>query len=548
MNASMMLDAGSGPADDRPPGHPIRHSPVGATAMMPEAAARSLTCVNRRHFLTGPIIGFPAVGTLADWFRKRVADSVHAGMVVGREDEALIGVIGRMRAAGATCAVIVDAAGRAIGLLDADDVLRRVVFDMPADQAVHSALPDGQSFARVDEPLFLALARMASDRSAKAVAIDAGGRPRGILHRDAALAAAMGGVLGALERAGSDDGIAGLARSKAAQSDVAAALLAEHQPAAVALEFIDAANLAAVRRLSEMARADIAADGWGDAPVAFAVIVMGSAGRAESLLAPDQDNGFILADHPAQDRARVDGYFAELGRRLTRDLAAVGFPLCAGNVMASNPAWRKTLPEWRAQVNDWAGARTNIAILNADIFFDFRCVYGDEALVADLRQHVTRVAQGNGPFLNQMAWRQGEEGSSVGLFGRLLGRDGSEGDRIDLKLHGTMPLVEAVRLLALWGGIEETGTKSRLAALLDRRVIERVDHDELAEAFEFLTGLLLRRQVDEALSKRSPVKVPAPTTFSPHERERLLETRRRIDSFRRSVSARLLGTAGGAGM
>jgi signal-transduction protein with cAMP-binding, CBS, and nucleotidyltransferase domain len=111
-----------------------------------------------------------------------------------------------------------------------------------------------------------------------------------------------------------------------------------------------------------------------------------------------------------------------------------------------------------------------------------------------------------------------------------------------------MPLVEAVRLLALWAGVEETGTKSRLDALLGRRVIERVDRDELADAFEFLTGLLLRRQVADALAKRSPVKVLAPATFSPHERDRLLETLRRIDSFRRSVSARLLGTPGGAGM
>ncbi|MGH6929938.1 MAG: DUF294 nucleotidyltransferase-like domain-containing protein, partial [Dongiaceae bacterium] len=398
--------------------------------------------------------------TLANWFRRRVGDAVHAGMVVGREDEALIGVIGRMRAADATCAVIVDAAGLAIGLLDSDDVLRRVVFDMPPEQAVRSALLGSQHFVRVDEPLFLAIARMSSDRSARAVAIDAGGRPHGILHRDAGLAAAMGGLLEALERTGAADDLVGLERSKAAQPDVAAALLAEHQPA---LEFINAANLAAITRLSEMACAGLAADGWGAAPVPFAVIVMGSAGRGESLLTPDQDNGLILADDPAQGRARVDTYFAEFGRRLTRDLAAVGFPLCTGNVMASNPAWRKTLPEWRAQIDEWAGARTNIAILNADIFFDFRCVYGDQALAADLWQHVMRVAQGNGPFLNQMAWRQGEEGPSIGLFGRFLGRDASEGDGIDLKLHGTMPLVEAVRLLALWAGVEETGTKSRLA-------------------------------------------------------------------------------------
>jgi signal-transduction protein with cAMP-binding, CBS, and nucleotidyltransferase domain len=471
---------------------------------------------------------------------------MRTGMVVARQDEALIGAVGRMRAADATCAVIVDAAGRAIGLLDADDVLRRVVFDMPPDQAVQNALPGSQRFVRVDEPLFLAVARMAGDGAIRAVAIDSSGRPQGVLDRDPAVAATMEGVFSALARAGGGHDVAGLARSKAAQSDVAAALLAEHQPAAAILAFINAANHAAVRRLSETTCAALEADGWGAAPVPFAVIVMGSAGRGESLLTPDQDNGLVLADCPAQDRARVDGYFAEFGRRLTRDLATVGFPLCTGNVMATNPVWRKTLPEWHAQVDDWAAARTNIAILNADIFFDFQCVHGDRTLAADLRQHVTGVAQGNGPFLNQMAWKQSEEGPSLGLFGRFMGREASEGDGIDLKLHGTMPLVEAVRLLALWSGVEETGTRSRLRALLGRRVIERVDHDELVEAFEFLTGLLLRRQVADALARRSPVAPPVPVL--PREREQLTETLRRIDSFRRSVSARLLGTPANAGL
>jgi len=489
------------------------------------------------------------VSTLANWFRQRVADAMQTGMVVGREDEALIGVVGRMRAADASCAVIVDAAGRAVGLLDADDILRRVVFDMPPELPVRSALAGSQRFVRVDEPLFLAVARMASDHSARAVAVDAAGRPAGILDRDSMLARAMGGWLGALERAGTVDDVAGLARAKAAQPEIVAALLAEHQPAAVALEFINAANVAAVARVTESALAALAADGWGEAPVPFAVIVMGSAGRGESLLSPDQDNGFILADYPAHDHARIDGYFGELARRLTRDLAAIGFPLCPGKVMATNAAWRMTLPRWCAQIDDWARSRTNIAILNADIFFDFRPAFGATDLAAGLRRHVTRVAQGNAPFLNQMAWRQAEEAPAVGLFGRLLaGPEGALGDAFDLKLHGTMPFVEGVRLLALFAGIEDTGTSRRLAALRDAGLVEGGDHDELADGFLFLVDLLLRRQVRDALAGRALGATVVPDELDRRERERLTETLRRVDAFRKRVSARLLGTPFGAGL
>jgi CBS domain-containing protein len=489
------------------------------------------------------------MSTLANWLRQRVADAMQPNMVVARDEEALIGVIGRMRAADASCAVVVDAEGRAVGLMDSDHVLRRVIFDTPPQQAVKTVLAGSPHVLRVDEPLYRAVARMTRDRSARALVVDAAGRPCGVLQRDMALAAAMTGLLAALERTAATEDVAGLATAKGAQPEIAAALLAEHQPAAVAIEFINAANLAAVARLTESALAALAADGWGETPVPFAVIVMGSAGRGESLLHPDQDNGFILADYPAQDHARIDGYFSELARRLTRDLAAIGFPLCPGKVMATNPAWRMTLPQWCAQIDDWARTRTNIAILNADIFFDFRPAFGATDLAAGLRRHVTTVAQGNAPFLNQMAWRQVEEAPTVGLFGRLLaGPEGALGDTLDLKLHGTMPFVEGVRLLALFAGIEDTGTLRRLAALRDAGLVDGGDHDELADGFLFLVDLLLRRQVRDALAGRAVGATVVPDELDRRERERLKETLRRVDAFRKRVSARLLGTPVGAGL
>jgi hypothetical protein len=69
----------------------------------------------------------------------------------------------------------------------------------------------------------------------------------------------------------------------------------------------------------------------------------------------------------------------------------------------------------------------------------------------------------------------------------------------------------------------------------------------VAEAFDFLTGLLLRLQVTDALAKRSGTP-PVPPTPSARQHERLVKTLRRIDSFRRSVAARLLGTHVNAGL
>ena len=104
------------------------------------------------------------------------------------------------------------------------------------------------------------------------------------------------------------------------------------------------------RRALVLAINGLAADGWGEPPVPFALIVMGSAGRGECLLAPDQDNGFILADYDDEAHARIDAYFVPLAERFTHLLDDIGFPLCLGNVMATNPVWRKRISEWRKQI------------------------------------------------------------------------------------------------------------------------------------------------------------------------------------------------------
>ena len=64
---------------------------------------------------------------------------------------------------------------------------------------------------------------------------------------------------------------------------------------------VNALNDDITRAVLGQSLATMEAAGWGEPPVPFAVLVMGSAGRAESLLHPDQDNGFILADHPQSE-------------------------------------------------------------------------------------------------------------------------------------------------------------------------------------------------------------------------------------------------------
>jgi signal-transduction protein with cAMP-binding, CBS, and nucleotidyltransferase domain len=481
---------------------------------------------------------------LIHWLLRTAGEVAEPVAVVIDQSASVIDLIARLRTTGTDTAVVVDSTGAVIGLLGAQDILHRVIYEVPPEQAIRILLTDRPPLIRSGELLYRAIGRMQRDQVAALLVIDEAGEPSGLLRWDSTLAAGFGGLLLGLELAAAGDDVPGLAEYKASQATITAALLVQHQPATEVLRFINAANLDIISRLVATTIDQLTADGWGDPPVAFAVIVMGSAGRGESLLHPDQDNGFVLTDYPASEHARVDSYFVELAERLTRDLAAVGFPLCGGNVMATNPVWRKTLSQWCDQINGWTRQRTNLAILFADIFFDFRGAYGARNLVAELRRHVTSVARDNLPFLNQLVWQQTEQPAAFGLFGRFLpGHDARRVGTVDLKLTGLVPLVELVRLLALKAGIAETGTLARLAALRDAALIDDDRKAELAESFTFLVDLLLRQQLADLEAGRTPGNCIAPATLPRQQRERLVETLRSIESFRKRVIDDMLGSA-----
>ena len=50
----------------------------------------------------------------------------------------------------------------------------------------------------------------------------------------------------------------------------------------------------------------------------FSILVMGSGGRMESFLQPDQDNGIIYESSKTEDPKKVDLYFEELAKEFTK--------------------------------------------------------------------------------------------------------------------------------------------------------------------------------------------------------------------------------------
>jgi len=475
-------------------------------------------------------------------FGQRARDFMSPRMLRAGPATPLSEAIAGLAAADASAVVVVDDAGRLVGILTEHDIARRVALRLPPETPIERAMTAPVKSVGDDDLLYRAIGRMRREGLRHMPVVDAEGRPVGMLGLHAALAAAAGRIVNQIDRLTRDDSMDGLAEVKRAQAELARDLLDDNIPAPEIQALVTDINLDIHRQLLDATIERLRAEGWGGMPVPMTMLVMGSGGRGENFLFPDQDNGFILADYPDDDHGRVDAWFIALADRFTRALDRVGFPLCKGGVMATNPLWRKTASQWREQVWLWGERRSPVAVLFADIFMDFAPAWGDPGPALQLRAEVARMLERFPALLRAMAEDETRRGVALGLFGGLkVEDDAAHPGRIDLKLQGTLPLVGATRLYALRAGVAATGTLARLEALAGAGGLARDDAEELSQAFAAVTFVLLRQQLADFHAGRLVGNHVDPGLLTKLERERLVDGLKSIDRLRKRARADFTG-------
>jgi CBS domain-containing protein len=242
-------------------------------------------------------------------------------------------------------------------------------------------------------------------------------------------------------------------------------------------------------RAAAIAEREVSVESPRPPTLRFAVMVLGSGGRGESLLALDQDNAIVFE---TDDDAAAEAWLLKLGRRMNAVLDEVGVPFCKGGVMAGNAAWCKSMDQWREQVSHWLTRSGPQDILNADIFFDAIPVYGEQRLAIDLRTDAIDAASGSTVFLHLMSLNAAKVQTSVNWLGRFKSEDDG---RMDLKRNGIMPIFSAARVLALRHALPDRATAGRLDALRGRPNIAEDCVDGLLEAHQILVRQILLQQL-----------------------------------------------------
>jgi CBS domain-containing protein len=253
-------------------------------------------------------------------------------------------------------------------------------------------------------------------------------------------------------------------------------------------QFISTLNDLLTARIIEL---ECMAAGVMESPlcVRFCWIALGSEGRYEQTLNTDQDNGIIFQVPEGSSADQMRQTLLPIARRINETLDACGFPLCTGNIMASNPELCLSLDEWKEKFSRWIDHGDPLALLNATIFFDFRPLFGQSELAEKLHLWLAKQVESSPRFLHQMTANALRNRPPLGLV-----RDFSVGEEhtLDLKLNGISPFVDAARIFSLATGGRHAGTLQRLRQAAAPLHIPPKEAEAWGEAFLFIQLLRLR--------------------------------------------------------
>lgn len=293
---------------------------------------------------------------------------------------------------------------------------------------------------------------------------------------------------------------------------------------------ITVVNDAIGKKIQQLALAQMVNQGKGNPPVKFAWIGMGSEGRKAQTIRTDQDNGIIFENVPDKDYKQVKNWFLEYAKIVVDGLNECGFPYCKGNIMATNPTLCNSIEKWQELFEHIITKADAKELLEASIYFDFRCIYGETTLANKLwdflfesmkthhffmRHFSENLLEASRPPIKKWEWKAPE-------FFKITPPP------FDIKREGTAPLDAAIRLLALHNNIKETNTLKRLQSILEKGKIPKSLADSVHVAFDFILKLRFKLEFTMDTKIESLDHTVNPKDLSPIELRKLKDTLKTI--------------------
>ena len=479
-----------------------RHTALGDAAitlgvyhrMLPSLAARGIVTLGDAWREVARIDPYP--------YQHRISELMLEDPLIMPARATLAEAAAAMNEASSDCVFVGDDDAGIVGIVSERDIVRQVRIPVTSPTRVRemklaTIMSSPVITVSADDFMHVALGRMSRFDIRHLGVLDESGMlvgwvsSRELVRQRVTGALVIGDHLATAE--GADDLAAGLRMLPTLAASLTREGVAGQDIAAV----ISGQYRAALREAVRLAEAMMREEGRGDPPVEYAVLVLGSAARGESLLAADQDHAILFADSADDEANRA--WFMELGGHVADILDVAGIPYCSGDVMSRNANWCRSLAGWRQAISGWVRRASPRDLMNVDIFFDFRLAHGSVPLASQLQAAMSGRAARRGAFLKQLAQNVANHGGGRTLLGGLRTEDG----RFNMKAHLGLPLVETLRVLSISRGIEARSSAARAAALVARDDIPP-EVGRLGEDVAVVLRLVLRQQIADIAAGQPP--------------------------------------------
>ncbi len=433
-------------------------------------------------------------------YRKKLGQIMSSPVITADLDEPITELAKKMHDFRISSLLITDEQKQLQGIVTREDIIRIVACD-PA--RLYSSQAKDVMTAKVitlqpEAFYYEALLLMAKHKIQHIPIVTGSNQLEGIITMRNLTEARGGTILTVVDELESQTSVEGLNKGRKQIYQILDSMVKENATAHEMCSLITELNDRLVRKIICFSEQAMREEGFGDPPVEYCWLAMGSEGRREQTLSTDQDNAIIYRDVEDSKQRETDVYFARLAEKIVAGLEQCGFPRCSGNVMATNPRWRYSVSGWKRAIHHWLDSLEGNELRNFTIFLDFRPVYGHFTLAEEVRSYLFHLCRQDRFLLHRLAEDDAEHQVPLGVFGRILTeRSKSHQDEINIKHGGVMHIVNAMRIFSLREGIQAVSTLDRLNALAEKELFSQDDVRNIHEAFNFLMVLRIRQNLQQ---------------------------------------------------
>ncbi|MFE8073083.1 putative nucleotidyltransferase substrate binding domain-containing protein [Marinobacteraceae bacterium S3BR75-40.1] len=450
--------------------------------------------------------------------------------IVCSPDTPLQKAIGRMHDANVGSIIVTDDQRRPTGIFTLRD-LRRIVAENHGglERPIHACMTSAPLALEQNQPAFQAALLMAEHHFGHLCIVNGDGELVGVVSERDLFALQRVDLVQLTRTIATAPNLQTLVGLRDDVQRLVEAMLARGAAADQILRLVTTLNDATVRRVLELRRAELPTD------VPFTWMVFGSEARSEQTLLTDQDNAILFDCPDGIPPEAIREQLLPWARQVNEDLAACGFTLCKGHIMASNPKLCLSRKEWKQWYQSFLASTTPENLLNSTIFLDVRPVWGPPEPVESLVQEVFTLARKHTLFQKMLADHALQNRPPLSVFRSFIAALPGKHQTIDLKAEGLAPMVDAIRVLALANSITEPNTLERLRALVRAGVVEPQDANAWSEAYELIQLIRMRHHQDLLRKGRPLDNRIDPEQLNPLDRRILRESFRQAQRLQRKL-------------